>query len=190
MNPSRSASLPGRIKCIRVCSQEGEPCRLCGPILVQQKVGCSRPGMRLMSVTRAGCATLLETVISADKGGVLTSALLILQVVIALGIVNVWILRFSKTTAWRGSSATNMKEEFQAYGLPPWSVAVIGFLKLACAAALLAGIWFPVVTQPAAIALAVLMLGAILMHLKVKDPPKKSLPAFIMLGLCLIVVFL
>lgn len=120
----------------------------------------------------------------------MTSVLLALQVVIALGIVNVWILRFSKTTAWRGSGATNMKEEFQAYGLPPWTVAVIGFLKLACAAALLAGIWFPAVTQPAAIVLAVLMLGAILMHLKVKDPPKKSLPAFIMLVLCLLVVFL
>ena len=118
------------------------------------------------------------------------SVLLILQVVAALGILNVWILRFSRATAWRGVVATNMKEEFQAYGLPPWSVPLIGFLKLACAACLVAGIWFPVVTQPAAITLAVLMLGAILMHLKVKDPAKKSLPALIMLVLSLTVAFL
>ena len=30
----------------------------------------------------------------------------------------------------RGGAATNMKEEFQVYGLPEWSVQVVGFLKL------------------------------------------------------------
>lgn len=118
------------------------------------------------------------------------SAVLVLQVIVALGILNVWILRFSKSTAWRGGTATNMKEEFQTYGLPSWSVVVIGFLKLACAAALLIGIWFPEATKPAAIVLAVLMAGAVLMHIKVKDPVKKSLPAFIMLVLSLIIVVL
>lgn len=115
---------------------------------------------------------------------------LILQVVVALGIINVWVLRFSKSTAWRGGAATNMKDEFQSYGLPSWSVPMIGFLKLACAAALLIGIWFPMVTQPAAIVLTLLMAGAILMHIKVKDPVKKSLPAFIMFILSLTIVLL
>lgn len=118
------------------------------------------------------------------------SAVLVLQTVVAFGIFNVWLLRFSKSTAWRGGAATNMKEEFQTYGLPSWSVAVIGFLKLACAAALIGGIWFPVATQPAAIVLAVLMAGAVLMHVKVKDSAKKSLPASIMLVLSLAIVFL
>jgi len=115
---------------------------------------------------------------------------LILQVVVALGIVNVWVLRFSKSTAWRGGAATNMKDEFQTYGMPSWSVPIIGFLKLACAAALLTGIWVPIVTQPAAIVLTVLMAGAILMHLKVGDPAKKSLPAFMMFVLSLTIIFL
>ena len=118
------------------------------------------------------------------------SLLPILQIVVALGIFNVWILRFSKTTAWRGGAATNMKEEFQTYGLPPWSVMLIGLLKLACAACLIVGIWFPILTQPAAIVLAVLMIGAVAMHVKVKDPAKRSLPAFTMLVLSLAVAFL
>ena len=114
----------------------------------------------------------------------------VIQIVIALGILNVWIFRFGQSTQWRGGEANNMKEEFQVYGLPGWSVQVIGLLKVLCAVGLIAGIWYPALTQPAAIVLAVLMLGAIAMHVKVKDPAKKSLPALTMLILCLVVAFL
>ena len=44
----------------------------------------------------------------------------IIQIVIALAIFNVWVLRLNKSTNWRGGSASNMKEEFKAYGLPEW----------------------------------------------------------------------
>jgi uncharacterized membrane protein YphA (DoxX/SURF4 family) len=115
------------------------------------------------------------------------TAVIVIQVVVALGIFNVWILRFGKSTGWRGGSATSMKEEFQVYGLPGWSVQVIGFLKLLFAVCLIAGIWFQPLTRPAAIGLAVLMLGAVAMHIKVKDPLKKSLPALTMLVLSVIV---
>lgn len=115
------------------------------------------------------------------------SVALVIQIVIALGIFNVWILRFSKTTEWRGGSADNMKTEFETYGLPVWSVTVVGFLKLLLAACLVAGIWFPVLVRPAAIGIAVLMFGAVAMHVKVKDPAKKSLPALTMLVLSLFV---
>ncbi len=114
----------------------------------------------------------------------------VLQVLIALGIVNVWILRFGRPSAWRGGAASNMKEEFAAYGLPAWSVAVIGALKLLCALALVAGIWIPALVEPAAALLAALMLGAVFMHVKVTDPPRRSLPAFLMLLGCLTVVTL
>ena len=53
----------------------------------------------------------------------------IIQVVIGLGIYNVWLLRFGRATAYRGGSAKNLREEFAVYGLPSWSVTVIGFLK-------------------------------------------------------------
>ena len=101
----------------------------------------------------------------------------IIQVIIALGIYNVWILRFNKTTNWRGGDATNMKEEFEAYGLPVWFMFVVGFLKLLFATLLIIGLWLPVLTRFAAIGMAVLMLGAITMHFKVKDPLKKAIPA-------------
>ena len=42
-------------------------------------------------------------------------------------------------------------------------------------------------TRPAAMGMAVLMLGAMSMHLKVRDPLKKSLPAFTLLVLSVIV---
>ncbi|MEE4270333.1 MAG: DoxX family protein [Thermoanaerobaculales bacterium] len=113
----------------------------------------------------------------------------VLQTVVALGIFNVWILRFGKATQWRGGSADSMKAEFDAYGLPGWSVMVIGFLKILFAACLIAGIWFPVLVRPAAIGIAILMLGAVAMHIKVKDPAMKSLPALTMLVMSLVVGF-
>ena len=48
-------------------------------------------------------------------------------------------------------------------------------------------VWLPALIRPAAIGMAVLMLGAMSMHLKVRDPLKKSLPAFTLLVLSVIV---
>lgn len=115
---------------------------------------------------------------------------IICQVIIALGIFNVWILRYGKPTDWRAGGAGNMTEEFKAYGLPVWFMYVIGFLKLLFAVLLIIGIWVPELVNPAAIGIAILMLGAISMHIKVKDPLKKALPAFIMLVLSVFVVLL
>jgi hypothetical protein len=110
------------------------------------------------------------------------------QIAIALGLLNVWLLRAGKQTSWRGGSARNMKEEFEVYGLPAWFMSVVGFLKISLALLLIAGTWLPSVTKPAAIGTAVLMAGAVSMHLKVRDPMKRSLPAFAILVLSLIVI--
>ena len=126
-------------------------------------------------------------VIQQLKGVNMKTALLVIQLIIAIGIVDVWIFRFGRSTPWRGGSAANMREEFRVYGLPAWSVGVIGLLKLACAACLVAGIWVPELIRPAAVVLAALMLGAVVMHFKVKDPIQKSLPASTMLAMSLIV---
>lgn len=112
----------------------------------------------------------------------------VLQVVVALGLLNVWLVRPGKATSYRGGSSKNLKEEFGAYGLPDAAFYVVGSLKLLSAAALIAGIWFPAMVLPAAAVVGVLMVGALAMHLKVRDPAIKSLPAFLMLvmsaGLC------
>ena len=110
----------------------------------------------------------------------------IAQVIVALGILNVWILRYNKSTGYRGGDAKNMREEFAAYGLPFWFMCLIGVMKIAFALMLIVGIWYEPLTLPAAVGMAVLMAGAVSMHLKVKDPPKKALPALTVLALSIL----
>ena len=81
-----------------------------------------------------------------------------------------------------------MREEFATYGLPAWSCYLVGLLKVGSAIALLAGFIEPAFIFPAALIVALLMVGAVAMHLKVKDPAKKSVPALIMLALCLVLL--
>lgn len=115
------------------------------------------------------------------------TATLIAQWIIGLGILNVWLLRATRATAYRGGNAQNMKEEFAVYGLPVPFMYAIGVLKVSLAIALMAGTWFPQFVLPASAAMAVLMAGAVSMHLKVKDTFKKTLPSLIMLGLSVFV---
>lgn len=112
----------------------------------------------------------------------------ICQIIVGCGLLNVWLLRFNKATAYRGSSATNMREEFAAYGLPVWSCYAVGLLKVASAFALLVGLFQPVLVLPAAVVVAALMLGAVAMHLKVRDPFKKTVPALTVLLLSLVII--
>ena len=107
----------------------------------------------------------------------------VLQVTAALGLLNVWLLRFNRPTPYRGGSAGSMREEFAEYGLPVWFPYFIGALKLGSATALIAGLWLPMLVLPAALLLCVLMLGAPSMHVKVRDPFKKSVPALFMLAI-------
>lgn len=114
----------------------------------------------------------------------------VLQVVVALGLLNVWLLRAGSATSYRGGDARSLKEEFAAYGLPGFFFYLVGALKIGSAALLIAGIWVPELVLPAAAVVAVLMVGALVMHVKVKDPAIKSLPALLMLamsaGLCVL----
>ncbi|UCG32126.1 MAG: DoxX family protein [Phycisphaerales bacterium] len=80
-----------------------------------------------------------------------------------------------------------MKEEFAVYGLPGWFMVAVGILKLSFATLLLSGVWLPVLTTPGAIGMAVLMAGAVTMHLKVGDPLMKALPSVTLLVLSFVV---
>jgi hypothetical protein len=114
----------------------------------------------------------------------------LLQLVTGLGILNVWILRYNQGTAYRGGTAADMNAEFASYGLPSWSVYLIGGLKITAALALILGIYFESLIIPFASLLGLLMVGALLMHLKVKDPFKKTIPALVMLMLCISIIAL
>jgi len=114
----------------------------------------------------------------------------ILQIIVALGLLNVWLLRSGSATDYRGGDARSLKEEFAAYGLPDVAFYVVGLLKVGSALALIAGLWMPELVAPAAGIVALLMVGALGMHVKVKDPLMKSLPAFLMLAMCAAILFL
>jgi len=109
------------------------------------------------------------------------SLLSFLQCAVALGLLNVWIVRARKATRFRGGAAKSLAQEFGVYGLPAWSCFVVGGLKIGAAAMLLAGLWIPALVPVAAGVVALLMVGASWMHARVKDPAIKSLPAALML---------
>jgi len=109
------------------------------------------------------------------------------QVTIALGIIVVWLVRAKIPTPYRGGNSKSLKEEFVVYGLPSWSFYAVGTLKLLSAALLIAGMWIPSLACGAAVVMAGLMTGAVAMHVKVKDPLTRSLPALTILALSMII---
>lgn len=114
----------------------------------------------------------------------------ILQIIVALGLLNVWLVRSGAATEYRGAAARSLKQEFSAYGLPDIAFYIVGALKVGSAVALVAGLWMPELVAPAAGVVAVLMVGALAMHVKVKDPAKKSVPALLMLAMCVAILVL
>lgn len=112
----------------------------------------------------------------------------ILQIILALGLINVWLVRFRKPTKYRGKGAANMEQEFHAYGLPTWFMYFVGTGKILIAILLIIGLWVPIVVLPAAAVLAVLMIGAVAMHIKVRDAFIRTVPALLMLGMAVVVV--
>jgi len=114
----------------------------------------------------------------------------ILQIVIGLGILNVWLLRRAKPSPYRGRGAGNLRDEFAAYGLSASTMAIVGAVKVALALSLLAGVaWTPLVF-PGAAGMAAMMAAAVAMHVKVKDPPKRAAPAALLLLLSAAVAFM
>ena len=112
----------------------------------------------------------------------------VLQLIVGLGLLNVWLLRGARRTSYRGGGAQTLREEFAAYQLPTAAFYLVGALKVVAGVILLAGLWWPLPVRAAAGVVAALMVGAILMHVKIKDPVTKSVPAAIMLVMCLVLV--
>lgn len=116
-----------------------------------------------------------------------------LQILIALGLLNVWLVRFKKPTAYRGGSAQSLPDEFAVYGLPKWFMYVVGFLKIAIAIIMIVTVLVPNLLWLglyAAAVLVILMIGAIAMHIKVRDAFVKMLPAIGMLVMAVLVIWI
>ena len=112
------------------------------------------------------------------------------QLIIALSVIRVWTMNFNKPSRWRGGGAKNMKEEFIAYGLPSWIMYLVGTLKVVFSIGLIAGLWIPEVIKFSASGIAIMMFFAIVMHVKIKDPISKSIPAITFLILSLLIIFI
>ena len=114
----------------------------------------------------------------------------IFQVVIALSVIRVWTMNFNKPSRWRGGGARNMKEEFIVYGIPSWVMYSVGTLKVTFSVGLLAGLWIPEVVKFSASGIAIMMFFAIIMHVKIKDPLIRSIPAITFMVLSILIVLL
>lgn len=114
----------------------------------------------------------------------------VLQIIVGLGLLNVWLVRAFSPTSYRGGDAKTLKEEFAAYGLPEAVFWVVGALKVGAALVLIAGVWLILPVDIAAGVVAFLMVGAIAMHVKVSDPPMKAMPAVLMLAMSVAIILL
>ena len=110
------------------------------------------------------------------------------MITVAAVVLNVWLFRFGKATIYRGGDATNMIEEFAVYGLNETMVYLVGGLKILAALGLLIGFYNKKTITPAAGLMAMLMIGAIVMHFKVGDEIIKFLPAGIMFVLSSLII--
>jgi hypothetical protein len=115
--------------------------------------------------------------------------IILAKVIIGLGILNVWTIRASNASPWRGLDSINLKDEFTSYGLGLKMFYFVGGVKISASIALLVSIWYPELTLYSSVVLLATLLGSVIMHIKVKDPLKKCLPAIsLILLLCFILM--
>lgn len=118
----------------------------------------------------------------------MSSLAIVLQIIIALGIVNVWVIRRDRETGYRPNGASNIADEFAQYGFSDSFRRLVGATKLTLAALLVIGVAYAPLAIAAAAGMMILMVGAVAAHVKVRDPILKSVPALLMLAMSTIVV--
>lgn len=71
-------------------------------------------------------------------------------------------------------------ENFRRFGYPQWFRVVTGSLEVLGGIGLLIGIWLPWLAELASAGLTLVMLGAVLTHLRTRDPWKEITLAIVM----------
>ena len=110
----------------------------------------------------------------------------ILSLTVGLTVINVWLFRSAKATAYRGGDASSLMEEFVVYGLGDYFLT-IGIIKVGLAVLLILSLYFKKLRMFSALGIGLMMLVAIYMHFRVGDELIKSMPASIMLLSCLVI---
>ena len=101
-----------------------------------------------------------------------------LQALVAAAMFFVWVVRYA-----------NIVQEFKQYALPDWLRDLVGILKLTCSLLLLIGIERPLFAVVGSGGIAVLMVAAVVTHLRVKNPVFKMLPALALLVLAAVIAW-
>ena len=91
-----------------------------------------------------------------------------------------------------GKFSNNAKavEMLHKLGLTDGKIRMLGAVEVAGALGLLIGIWIPILGQLAALGFVLYFLGALIMHVRAKDPVKDMAPALVLLVLSVIVTIL
>lgn len=106
---------------------------------------------------------------------------IVIQIILALGFLMFGMMKFS---------SKQMVEEFTRYGLPGWFRVVTGLVEWIGAALMVAGIWNDAVAAFGGLWLAITMVGAVITHIRVKDPLSKAGMPIILIILSLVVLIL
>ena len=101
----------------------------------------------------------------------------LITILIFGSIIFVWGVRYN-----------NIKDEFKHFNLPTWLRDLVGIFKLSFAIMLFSDSLD--IVRIGASGIAVLMVAALLTHVRLKSPPHKMLPSFSLLCACLTVVYL
>ncbi|WP_053373600.1 DoxX family protein [Paenibacillus sp. FJAT-27812] len=78
-------------------------------------------------------------------------------------------------------------DHFKLWGLPQWFRVVTGLVELIGAAALILGIWEPSWAAAGSLLLGVTMIGAILVHIRLKDKAKETMPSVVLFILAAVI---
>lgn len=98
----------------------------------------------------------------------------VLKILVFTSVLFVWVVRYS-----------NIVEEFRFYNYPSWLRDLVGILKLSFVVMLMTQNVFLI--KIGAMGIMVLMLAAVITHLRVKNPLFKMFPSMILFTLCSII---
>lgn len=92
--------------------------------------------------------------------------------------------------AMKFRSNPQMVDEYKRYGVPSWFRILIGLLEIGGAVLMIWGIWNESLAAAGGLLLAVIMIGAVTTHLRIKDPMTRFIAPFVLLILSIIVLIL
>ncbi len=106
---------------------------------------------------------------------------IVLQVILALGFFMFGLMKFG---------AKQMVDEFTRYGYPQWFRVITGLLEVLASVSIFYGIWHEEWAVRGSLLMIVIMIGALLTHIKLKDSFKSLFMPLLLLALAVVVLLI